>query len=185
MSQNAHPVLTVIVRRFRREYSDGIETAIKDIQKTVSDQPGFIDLQNRITPQSDGCELVTVITFDTPENLERWERSPLRNGYVRALDQLSQDVATMTQFDDLSLLVAPKARISKLETVVILIAWILLLGHVLRAGLDMVLPGSVGHFWHNALVTSMIVVLISYVLLPVSSLLLTRFKTWVSRLRRR
>ncbi len=181
MTAPAQPVLAIIVRRFRRDFSDDIESAIAKIQKTVADQPGFITLQNRITPKSDGSELVTIITFDTQDNLERWESSALRNAYVAELDQLSQEDATTTRFGGLALFVAPNARISKLETVIILIVWILALGQLLRPAVDLLLPAGVGSFWQNALVTAIIVVLISYVLLPLSSLLLTRLKARLPR----
>ncbi|WP_305969075.1 MULTISPECIES: antibiotic biosynthesis monooxygenase [unclassified Mameliella] len=184
MSQTDQPVLYVIVRRFRPEFSGDIEKAIESIQKTVADQPGFIGLQNRITPKHDGRELVTIVTFDTQKNLERWENSPVRRRYAEELDRLSQDCATNTRFDDLSRLVAPTARISKLETVLILIAWILVLGHLLRHPVEILVPDSVGQFWQSALTTAIIVVLISYVLLPVSSLVLTRIKARLSGRRR-
>ena len=177
MSQTAHPILSVLVRRFRREYAGDIDKAIEDIQKAVADQPGFIGLQNGIIPKRDGCELVTVFTFDTQENLERWQNSRVRESYTKELDQLSQGAATNTQFGNLAILVAPTARISKLETVIILIAWILLLGQVLGPAVGLLLRESVGPFWQNALMTTIIVVLISNVFLPASSLLLTRLKT--------
>ncbi|WP_146589649.1 hypothetical protein [Puniceibacterium confluentis] len=184
MSQFALPVLSVIVRRFRQEYSGDIESAIRDIQKTLADQPGFIGLQNRITRKSDGCELVTVFTFDTQENLERWESSPVRHSYAKDLDRLSQDAATNTPFGNLALLVSTNARITKEETVVILIAWILVLGQVLGPAVNLLLPESVEPFWRNTLMTAIIVTLISYVLLPASSLFLTRLKARLPGARR-
>lgn len=180
MSKTDQPILYVIVRRFRKEYSDDIEKAIESIQNSVADQPGFIGLQNRITPKHDGRELVTIVTFDTQKNLQKWENSPVRQRYAEELDRLSQDFATNTRFDDLSRLVAPTARISKLETVVILIAWILVLGRLLRYPIDLLVPAAVGQFWQDALTTAIIVTLISYVLLPASSLVLTRIKARLS-----
>lgn len=184
MSKTDQLVFYVIVRRFRQEFSGDIEKAIESIQKTAADQPGFIGLQNRITPKHDGRELVTIITFDSQQNLERWENSPVRQRYAEELDRLSQDYATNTRFGNLTQLVAPTARISKLETVLILIAWILVLGRLLRPPVEFLLPVTVGQFWQDALTTAIIVVLISYVLLPVSSLLLTRLKARLSGRRR-
>lgn len=180
MPKPVPPVLSVIVRRFRREFADDIEPAIHHIQKAAAGQPGFIGLQNSITPKRDDCELVTVITFDTPANLEKWENSPARKRFVLELDNLSQDDATNTRFNGLSLLAHPTAQISKAETVLILIAWILVLSNLLPYPLDYLLPDLPAPFWRNVLLTTVIVVLISYVLLPVSSIVLTRFKLWLA-----
>jgi len=137
MPKPVPPVLSVIVRRFRREFADDIEPAIHHIQKAAAGQPGFIGLQNSISPKRDDCELVTVITFDTPENLEKWENSPARKRFVLELDSLSNDDATNTRFKGLSLLAHPAAQISKAETVLILIAWILVLSNLLPYPLDL------------------------------------------------
>ncbi len=176
MSHIARPALSVIVRRFHQEHSDDIERAIEDIQRSAADQSGFIDLQNSFTPKKNGCELVTVVTFDTPENLERWESSAVRKRLAKELDRLSHESSTRTRFLDVSLLAAPTARVSKMETVAILIGWILLLGSALSYPMDMVWPQDTAPFWRNAFQVLIIVTLISYLLLPVSSIVLTRLK---------
>lgn len=181
MTRKTPPVLSVIVRRFHQDHADDIETSIRSIQQASADQPGFIGLQNSITPKRDDCELVTVISFDTQDNLDRWETSPQRKAFVTELDRLSLDDATNSRFQDLRLLAHPAARISKAETVVILIGWILLLGTALRYPVDLLLPEGTGPFWRSVLMTTVIVPLISYVLLPWSSIALTRLKTRLDR----
>ncbi len=101
------------------------------------------------------------------ENLEAWENSSLRKRYAGDLDKLSQDYAANTKFGDLAALVHPAARISKLETVLILIAWILILNQLLTVPIDLLLPVAIGSFWQGTLQTTIIVTLISYVLLGV------------------
>lgn len=176
MAQETRPVLSVIVRRFRREYAADIEASISRIQSASAQQPGFLALQNSITPKQDDFELVTILTFDTPENLEAWENSSLRKRYAEDLDKLSQDHATNTNFGDLAALVHPAARISKLETVLFLIAWILILNQLLTVPIDLLLPVAIGSFWQGTVQTTIIVTLISYVLLPFSSVVLSRLK---------
>lgn len=184
MSQNERPVLSVIVRRFRQEFADDIENSITSIQKAVADQPGFAGLQNSLTAKKDGCELVTIIAFDTQENREKWDSSPVRMHFVQELDRLSQDYATNTNFGDLTLLTHSAAGVKKGETIVMLIFWILVLSNLLSYPADLFLPDSLGPFWRSALLTSIIVILISYVLLPFSSIRLTRLKARFSRMGR-
>lgn len=175
------PVLSVVVRRFPREFADDVENSIKRIQQAVADQPGFTGLQNRFTLKKNDCELVTIITFDTQTNLEKWEMSPIRESYVKELDKLSQDLATNTQFAGLALLVPPAARVGKGETVVILIIWILILSTLLRYPADALLPENLAPFWRNAIQTSVIVVLISYIFLPFTSGKLVKLKSHLRR----
>lgn len=181
MSQDARPILSVIARRFRQELRDDIENLVKRTQQAVSNQPGFVGLQNSLTSGENGCELVTVFSFDSHENLERWENSPVRKGFVEELDRHSLDNSTYTKFDGLALLNSPKARVSKIETVAILIFWILVLGGILGYLADFLLPESLDLMWRNVLIVSVNVVLISYVFLPWSSTLLTRLKARLSR----
>ncbi len=176
MAPITRPILSVIVRRFRKDFADGIEDAIKSIQLAVTEQPGFVGLQNSISLKQNDCELVTVITFDTQENYDKWINSPVRQAFVEELDQLSYDNATNTHFGDLTLLAQPSASVRKGEIVVVLIFWILLLSHFLHYPLDYLFPDSQGKFWRSALQTSVVVTLISYVLLPFSSALLIRLK---------
>lgn len=184
MSQNVRPILSVIVRRFRQEFADDIENSIASIQQAVADQPGFVGLQNSISPKKDDCELVTIITFDTQENLEKWDGSPVRKKLVTALDRLSRDDATNTQFNDLSLLTLSSTGVKKGETIVMLIFWISVLSNLLRYPVNFFVPDSVHQFWRGTLQTTIIVVLISYIFLPFSSIMLTRLKARLSRMRR-
>lgn len=173
MPKNAQPVLSVIVRRFPHEFAGDIENSIKSIQKAVADQPGFTGLQNKVNRKKNDCELVTIFAFDTQENLEKWEDSPIRKSYAVELDSLSQDDATTAQFGSLDVLVPPTARVSKRATVAILIFWILIMSSLLDYPLNLWLPDSFAPFWRSAVKTTIIVVLISYFLLPYTSIMLT------------
>lgn len=184
MPKNAQPVLSVIVRRFPHEFAADIEESIGNIQKAVANQSGFTSLQNKVTRKKNDCELVTIITFDTQANLEKWEKSPVRKSFSMELDSLSKDNATNAQFGDLALLVPPSSRLSKRVTVAILIVWILILSNLLRYPLTLLLPSSFPPLWRQAVQTSIIVVLISYFLLPYTSIFLMRLVTLFSRKRR-
>lgn len=181
MPKEAQPVLSVIVRRFRLEFEREVEEAIRKIDQAASRQPGFVGLQNSLSHEEDNCEMVTVFAFDSRANLEAWKNSPIRQQFVQDLDNHSQDSTTHTQFGDLALLLHPTARITKAETVVVLIFWILALGAVLRYLADFILPETLTASWRNVLLITVNVALISYVFLPWSSMLLTRLKVRISR----
>ncbi len=181
MTKGADPVLSVIVRRFEHDMRDDVESLARRTQQAVSRQAGFIRLQNSISPRGTGLEIVTVFFFDTRDNLEKWDNSLIRRDLVKELDQLSSDDVTHTRFDGLSLLASPKARVTKGETVAILIFWILVIGRILGEIADLGLPDSLGPFWRNVLIITINVLLISYVFLPWSSAMLTRLKARFSK----
>ncbi len=181
MTQGADPVLSVVVRRFEHEVRDDVENLVERIRQAVSLQTGFIRLQDSFSSKGSGYELVTVFSFDTRGNLEKWGNSPVRRDLVEELDQLTSDDLTHTRFDGLALLASPKARVGKGETVAILIFWILVIGSILGVLADLSLPDSIGPFWRDALIITINVLLISYVFLPWSSTMLTRLKARFSK----
>ena len=181
MPNENHPLLSVIVRRFPQKLEPDIEQLVAKIQRAVANQPGFVGLQSSFSHEGSYCELVTVFAFDSEGNLERWKNSPIREGFARELDKHSQDGVIYAQFDNLALLLQPKAQLSKIETVAILIFWILFLGDSLRYLADFLMPGTFAPFWRNILLVSVNVMLISYVFLPWSSMKVTRLKASVSR----
>lgn len=179
MSKEQRPLLSVIVRRFPQQLERAIEKSLGKTQRAMANQPGFVGLQNSLTHEDGYCELVTVFAFDSDENLENWKRSPIRDGFVKELDIYSQDSVTQVQFGDLALLLHPKAKLRKIETVAILIFWILLLGNSLHYLADLYLPGILAPHWRNAVLVLINVMLISYLFLPWSSMIVTRIKTSV------
>ncbi|MGR3760226.1 hypothetical protein ACUXV3_08835 [Roseobacteraceae bacterium NS-SX3] len=181
MRKDPRPILSVIVRRFGHEVQDEVKTSVRKIQEAVAEQPGFAGLQSSLTESGTACELVTVFSFDCRENLERWQRSPVRQSFVRELDALSQGAPTQMSFDGLDRLLPARASLSKVETVAILIFWILLLGEGLRFSAALVLPADLAPFWRNALLVSVNVLLISYLFLPWSSLAVTWLKARFSK----
>lgn len=181
MLKEDRPLLSVIVRRFPQKLEHDIEQSVEKIQRAVANQPGFVGLQSSLSRKDGYCELVTVFAFDSGENLEKWKSSPIREGFAQELDKHSQDDVTHAQFGDLALLLQPKAQLSKIETVAILIFWILFLGDSLRYLADLLMPGTFAPFWRNALLVSVNVMLISYVFLPWSSMIVTRLKATISK----
>jgi antibiotic biosynthesis monooxygenase (ABM) superfamily enzyme len=171
----------VVTRRFRRESAEDIDATVRQIQRVVVDHPGFLGLQNSLSDGAEICELVTVFAFDSQDNRRKWEESPLRKGFVAELDRHSQDSTLHKQFGDLGLLLHPGAQVGKLETVAILILWILVLAALLRRVADATLPDAFTSPWRDVLLISVNVVLISYVFLPWSSVALTRLKALLRR----
>lgn len=181
LNQAVSPVLSVIVRKFPQELECEVERLLVKIQQAVASQPGFVGLQSSLSQGVDGCELVTVFAFDSHENLAGWKSSPVREGIVRELDAYSPDSATHEQFGDLALLLHPKAVVSKIEMIGILIFWILILGESLRYIAEFLLPEAFARPWRDVLLITVNVVLISYVFLPGSCKLLTRLKMLISK----
>ncbi|MBO1520127.1 hypothetical protein [Oceanisphaera pacifica] len=181
MSKEERPLLSVIVRRFPKKLMAKIERSLGKTQQAMANQPGFVGLQNSFSHHADYSELVTVFAFDSSESLNQWETSPLRNSFVTELDLYSQDSVTHAQFDDLALLLHPRAQLRKIETVAILIFWILLLGNILRYLADEYLPGLLAPHWRNSILVLINVVLISYVFLPWSSMIATKIKAYCTK----
>lgn len=181
MSKEARPLLSVIVRRFPPQLESEIEQSLGKTQRAMANQPGFVGLQNSLSHEDGYCELVTVFAFDSEESLDSWKRSPIRQGFVSELDIYSQDSVTHAQFGDLGQLLHPTAQLRKIETVAILIFWILLLGESLRYLADWLLPGIFTAYWRNLLLVLVNVMLISYLFLPWSSIIVTKIKTSISR----
>ena len=140
-----------------------------------------MELQDSLSEGRNGCELVTVFSFDSRENLKRWENSQIREEVIQKLDRLSLDIPSHSKFDGLSLLVSPGVRISKIETVAILIFLILVVGGLLNVVADFLLPRSFGSLWRHILLVAVNVVLISYLFLPWSSKVLSRLKARLPR----
>lgn len=180
MPKENRPLLSVIVRRFPHKVEHDIEQSVEKIQMAVANQPGFVGLQSSLSHEENYCELVTVFAFDSGKNLENWKSSPIRKSFAKELDKYSQDDVTHAQFGDLALLLQPKAQLSKIETVAILIFWILFLGDSLRYLAEFLMPETLVPFWRNVLLVSANVMLISYVFLPWSGMIVTKFKTAVS-----
>lgn len=177
MPKEAHPVLSVIIRRFRKKHEDRIRQSLTRLQEAARGQPGFLGEQNSVSHADSYCELVTVFAFDSRKSLERWEGSDLRNRLIADLDRHPHESSKHTQFDDLSVLLHPQSRVSKIEIVLVLIFWILALGAVLDHVAGFLLPQGMPPVMRNMLLVSVNVVLISYVLLPWSSRCITRLKT--------
>jgi antibiotic biosynthesis monooxygenase (ABM) superfamily enzyme len=100
----------------------------------------------------------------------------IRAGYAKELDELTHGSATNAKFDGIQQLASPSSHIRKAETVVILILWILVVNQILSFALRPILSVILTPFWQNAVQTSIVVLIISYLLLPYTILKLTRLK---------
>lgn len=180
MSNQARPALSIIVRRFRHEFKDEIMQSLRELQKAAADQPGYLGDHNSLSEHHEYCELVNVFAFSSRTNLERWESSDLRNKYLAELDRHPQEATKHTHFDELAQLLSPTSQVSKIEIVIILIFWILVLGAFLGYLADYLLPAAFPPVWRSVLLISVNVILISYVFLPWSSNGLTKLKSRIA-----
>lgn len=182
MSTTPQSVLSVIVRRFPRDAEPNVRRTAARIRQAAACQPGFMGTQNSYSEWSGGGELVTVFAFDSRANLEAWEASPLRRDLVSEIDGYALDRPAQAQFDDLAMLLQPGARMSRFETVVVLILWILILNALLRPTADYVLAGALAPQWQGVLLVIVNVTLISYLFLPWTGRMVVALK---ARLRKR
>lgn len=185
MSNDAHPVLSITVRRFGYEVKDDIVQSLGQLQDAAADHPGYLVVHNSLSQKQDECELVNVFAFDSRENLERWESSDVRRTRLAELDRHPQEATKHTRFDELAQLLQPRSPVAKIEIVAILIFWILLLGSIGDFVATRLLPAAFPPFWQSVLLVSINVLLISYVFLPWSSRMVARLKMRFRRRRRK
>ncbi|MFP7571227.1 hypothetical protein [Marivita sp. S2033] len=178
---DVNPVLSVTVRRFRADYKTDIETSLHRLQDAAARHRGYLGEQNSLSQSGDLCELVTVFAFDSRVSRESWERSEARAETLAELDKFPQEMTKHTQFDELAALIEPKSRVSKIEIVLILIFWIVLNSTILDFIATFLLPQTIPALVEKTLLIAVNVALISYVLLPWSSRLLSRLKEWIQR----
>jgi len=176
MSHVKRLAFSIIVRRFQHEYEEDIMQSLNQLQKVAADQPGYLGDHNSLSQGNEYRELVNVFAFDSRKNLERWESSGVRNGLLAELDRHPQEATKHSLPDDLVSLLHPKTQESKIEIVVILIFWIVVLANILDYFADFILPTTLFPFWRSVLLISVNVALISYIFLPWSGKMLARFK---------
>ncbi|KGJ05134.1 Antibiotic biosynthesis monooxygenase (ABM) superfamily enzyme [Paracoccus halophilus] len=184
MPQDTRPVLSVAVRRFDRNFEQHIRKSLRQLQEAAAEQPGYLGEQNSVSHVEDHCELVTVFAFDSQTNLDNWENSELRNRLIAEIDRHPHESTKHTGFDDFSVLLHPQSKVTRIEIVLVLIFWIILLSGVLNRIADFVLPDSFPPALRYVLTISVNVGLISYIFLPWSSRMLTRLRDRLESLRR-
>lgn len=182
---SGRPVLSIVVRRFGAEDEAGIMGALTALQRAAARQPGYLGDHNSLARTAQGCELVNVFAFESHDHLAAWEQCDIRRRHLADLDRLPQQATSHTRLDALTELLNPPSRLRKIEIVVILIFWILLLGSLLGWIADHLLPTALPLAWRSALLVAVNVVLISYLFLPWSGSLVTRLKRWMREFSRR
>ena len=171
------PILSVIVRRYKADKSQQMDRLLTEIEAAMQGLEGFHGLQRSTAERRGGMEeLTTVFSFDTVAHLKAWERSPDRQRIAAQLDELSDDTS-YTRFSDLRILNHPSATLTKAQTVMVLIFWIVLWAEVLNWAAAAALPASWPVFLVSVLKIAVSVVLISYIFLPWSSRVLSQLKT--------
>lgn len=131
MSKDAVPVLSIIVRRFHSDFKDDILQSLTELQRAAANQTGYLGHHNSLSEDDQYCELVNIFSFNSRGNLQEWENSDVRNSCLANLDQHPQTTTKHSQFNELAQILHPKTQIKKIEIVVILIFWILVLSALL------------------------------------------------------
>ncbi|TNF17855.1 MAG: hypothetical protein EP318_20220 [Rhodobacteraceae bacterium] len=154
--------VTVIIRRVPLDARAEVQAAIARLRVAAHRFEGYQGAEDTYLPTTGRhVDLVTVFSFDTRENLRRWESSEERKRVIADVDRLCLKVSDRASFDGLALLQPEGVKASKIETVAILIVLILILGWLA----DMVLP-PMPEPWRTALSVTVNVCLISYLFLP-------------------
>ncbi|HBM60017.1 MAG TPA: hypothetical protein DD444_12580 [Citreicella sp.] len=165
-------VVTVILRRMRQEARPEVIAAHARLRAAAARADGFLGAQDSwLPPHGDEIDLVTVFSFRSRRDLEAWDRAPERQRLIADLDRHCLDISERAAFDGLALLQPDRVRVSKPETVAILIGLILTLGWLA----DLLLP-PFPEPGRTVLAVSVNVCLISYVFLPWSIRLLDALK---------
>lgn len=155
-------VVTVVLRRVALDAKPEVQAAIDRLRAGARQFQGYQGAEDTYLPATGSyVDLVTVFRFDTRENMQRWEASPERKLLIAEVDRHCLKVSERAAFDGLSLLLPDSVKISKFETVVILIVLILILGWLA----DLLLP-PMAQPWRTVLSVSVNVCLISYLFLP-------------------
>ena len=181
MSNDALPVLSIIVRRFHCDFKDDILRSLTQLQRAAADQTGYLGHHNSLSEDDECCELVNVFSFNSRKNLEKWENSDARNECLANLDQHPQTTTKHTDFDELAQILNPTRQIRKFEIVIILIFWILLLSAILDYLSGFLLPTTFPQVWKSTLLISVNVIIISYIFLPWTSNMLTKLKLRIAK----
>lgn len=176
MSNDAVPVLSIIVRRFHSDFKDDILQSLTELQRAAANQTGYLGHHNSLSEDDQYCELVNIFSFNSRGNLQEWENSDVRNRCLANLDQHPQTTTKHSQFNELAQILHPKTQIKKIEIVVILIFWILVLSALLDYFASFLFPATFPQGWKSTLLISLNVVLISYIFLPLTSEILTKLK---------
>ncbi|MCV2875094.1 hypothetical protein OE810_02365 [Rhodobacteraceae bacterium XHP0102] len=121
MSNDAVPVLSIIVRRFHSDFKDDILQSLTELQRAAANQTGYLGHHNSLSEDDQYCELVNIFSFNSRGNLQEWENSDVRNSCLANLDQHPQTTTKHSQFNELAQILHPKTQIKKIEIVVILI----------------------------------------------------------------
>lgn len=172
MTETPAHFVTVILRRFPRSVEADVVRSndlLREYAKTCS---GFVGAEDSYLPAGEFVDLVTVYTFASREAVQDWESDSKRRELVDQLDAHCVEVSERATFDGLAILTPDSIKISKHETVVILIVLILLLGWLA----DLLLP-PITQPWRTVVAVTVNVCLISYILLPWSA----RVLVWVKK----
>lgn len=172
MGARSSQVVTVVIRRLPVTARPAVQAKMDRLRAAARQYPGYQGADDTYLPATDThVDLVTLFRFDCRKNLKRWEGAPERKRLIAEVDRQCLEISDRAAFDGLSLLLPDSVKVSKLETVVVLIALILALGWLA----NMLLP-PMAEPWRTVLTVAVNVCLISYLFLPWSIRLLVAIR---------
>ncbi|MDW3095014.1 MAG: antibiotic biosynthesis monooxygenase [Gammaproteobacteria bacterium] len=133
------PVTTIFSRRVKAGYENDYEQWLKDITNVSNSFKGNQGT-TIIRPSGNNLEYISVVQFDSTENLENWLNSELRAEWINKLDTItldSQEVTTLTGMEkwftlpDRSISQAPPKYKTAILLVLGLYPLVLLLDYIL------------------------------------------------------
>lgn len=162
MGVSSRQVVTVVIRRLPPDAKPAVQQGIARLRVAARHYPGYLGAEDSYLPTTERhVDMVTIFSFDSRANLERWENAPERRRLIAEVDRHCLEVSDRAAFDGLSPLLPDTARISKPATVAVLIVLILGLGWLA----ELLLP-PFAQPWRTVLTVTINVILISYVFLP-------------------
>lgn len=174
-----NPVTVVVRRTVKDRQQQGYERWLSALLEEVRDFPGYLgtEVQRPLPPNR---TYISVFRFDTPENLERFEQSDLRRRHLAKIVPFIDSDANWDRLTGLEVWFSPPpgtvaAQPVRWRMVILIIATVFVLVEGLGALVGTVAPGLPG-IARTALIVSIQVLLLTYVLLP----WLTRtFRVWL------
>lgn len=173
---NQSPVFSVIIRKFREEETDAVNTALGHFEEALNAWPGFLGIRHNQSTSENHETLATVISFETLDDLIAWEQSNTRANIVEELSHYIQGEVVKNRLWDLEALLGNTPPPKKWKAVLVLTFWVFVVGAILGLIADFISPDFPTGFARYAVLLTINIILNSYFFLPKSMALLHRLE---------
>ncbi len=169
---NKSPVFSVIIRKFREEEMDAVNSALNHFEEALEAWPGFLGISHNQSSQENYGTLATVISFETLDDLIAWEQSNTRATIVEELSHYIEGAVVKNRLGDLETLLGNTPPPKKWKAVLVLTFWVFVVGAILGSIADLISPDYPTGFARYAVLLTINIILNSYIFLPKSMVLL-------------